>query len=43
MSDGQILWIEDAFPDDIEDLLADEIYDYEFGSDVESDSDDDLY
>ena len=43
MPDGQIFWIEDAFPDDIGDLLTDEIYDYEFGSDVESDSDDDLY
>ena len=43
MSDGQIFWTEDAFPDDIEDLLTDEIYDYEFGSDVKSNSDDDLY
>jgi hypothetical protein len=42
MSNGQIFWIADAFPEDMEDLLTDEIDEYEFDSDVESDSVDDL-
>jgi hypothetical protein len=37
MSNGQIFWIADAFPEDLEYFLTDEMEKYEFGSDVESD------
>ena len=37
----KIFWVADAFPDDIEDLLTDEIddLDYVVGSDIESEDD----
>ena len=40
---GQIYWLDDAFPEDLENLLADNNesdYELELGSDVESESDD---
>ena len=41
-NDGQIIWIDSAFPSDVEDLLFEEGYDedvYEYGSDVDSEDD----